>query len=106
MARGDLPAFDLGAMGDDAMPLQRQDIVHLLVQQPFFELADVGLALLGVGGATLLVVELVQGTVGVAAVVGRVPIGRLDTYRGPGRGRRCSRTGNPWPRRNRHCATL
>src|SRR5258705_9647099 len=48
VARRDGPALHLPAVRDDPMPLERVEIVDLVVQQPFFELADVLLALIGI----------------------------------------------------------
>ena len=72
VARRDLPALDLARVGNDPLPLERQEVVDLLVEEALLELADQRLALLRVGGPRLLLVEVVQHPVGVAAVVRRV----------------------------------
>src|SRR3989442_3918744 len=78
VARRDGPPLDLRVVRDDPVPLQRVDVVNLLVEQPPLELSDVLLPLLRVDGATLLLVELVERSVDVAAVVRRTPIHRLE----------------------------
>src|SRR5713226_5710722 len=50
----DGPSPDLGAVGDDPVPLQGVDVVGLLVEQPLLEGAQIPLALLGIQGARLL----------------------------------------------------
>src|SRR5437016_10868232 len=55
VARRDRPAVHLGQMRDDPVPLQRVDHVRLLVEQALLNLTQELLALLGVGGAALLV---------------------------------------------------
>src|SRR5215470_293919 len=74
----DGPAVHLGAVRDDAVPLERVEVVRLLVQQPPFEVADPFLALLGVERAALLLIEVVQGLVDVAAVVVAADPHRLE----------------------------
>src|SRR5262245_55351564 len=49
--RRDRPAADLGAVGHDAVPLQRVEVVHLLVEQSLLEGAQIPLALFGIDGA-------------------------------------------------------
>src|SRR5262245_20762492 len=49
--RRDRPAADLGAVGHDAVTLQRVEVVHLLVEQSLLEGAEVPLALFGIDGA-------------------------------------------------------
>jgi hypothetical protein len=49
------------------MPLERIDVVRLLVEEPLFEGADVSSALLGLHRATLADVEVVEHGIGVAA---------------------------------------
>src|SRR5262245_27703359 len=78
VTRGDHPAPDLRAVRDDPVPLERVDVVHLFVQEPPLELADEPLALLGVRDPALLLVQLVEGLVGVATVVGRALVLRLE----------------------------
>src|SRR5438309_1755472 len=62
----------------DPVPLQRVDVVDLLVEEPPLELADVLLALFGVGGPSLLLVELVERAIDVAAVVRRADVFGLE----------------------------
>src|SRR5206468_5380718 len=78
MAGRDGPAAELGAVRDDAVPLERVGVVRLLVQQSPLEVADVFPPLLGVEGAALLLVEIVQGLVDVAAVVVAADPHRLE----------------------------
>src|SRR5215470_5725451 len=82
VARGDGPAPHFRAVRDDAVPLQGVDVVDLLVEQPTLELADEAAALLPVGGAALLPVELVEGAVHVAAVVDRAHVVGLELEKG------------------------
>src|SRR5215470_8013088 len=72
------PAAHLGGVRDDAVPLQRIEVVGLLVQQPSLEVADPLLPLLGIEGAALLLVEVVQGFVDVASVVVAADAHRLE----------------------------
>src|SRR5262249_52373655 len=67
--RRDRPAADLGAVGHDAVPLQRAEVVHLLVEQSLLEGAQIPLALFGIDRARLLDVEVVQHRVLVPTVV-------------------------------------
>src|SRR5215813_999139 len=69
VARRDGPAVHLRAVRDDAVPLERVDVVNLFVQEPLLEGAKVLLALLGIDGPRLLDVEVVEHLVLVAAVV-------------------------------------
>src|SRR3989441_4650616 len=69
VARRDGPTLDLRVVPDDPVPLQRGDVVNLLVEQPPLELSDGLLPLLRVAGATLLLVELVERSVHVPAGV-------------------------------------
>src|SRR5262245_17598066 len=74
----DGPPAHLGAMRDDAVPLERVEVVGLLVQQSSLKVADPLLALLGIEGAALLLVEIVQSLVGIAAVVIAADSHRLE----------------------------
>src|SRR5262245_10563970 len=65
----DRPAPHLCAVGDDAVPLQRVDVVHLLVLQSLLERPEIALALLGVDRAGLPDVQVVEDGVLVTAVV-------------------------------------
>src|SRR5215467_14485117 len=67
VAGRDGPAVHLGAVRDDAVPLERVEVVRLFVQEPPLEVAHPFLALLRVERATLLLVEIVEGLVDVAA---------------------------------------
>src|SRR5262245_21039381 len=78
VARRDRPAPHLRIVGHDPVPLQRDEGVRLLVEQPALELAHVPLALLGINGAVLLLVELVEYPIGIAAVVGVADVLRLE----------------------------
>src|SRR5215510_14484750 len=78
VAGRDGPAVHLGAVRDDAVPLERVEVVGLLVQQSSLEVADPLLALLGIEGAALLLVEIVHGLVGIAAVVVAADPHRLE----------------------------
>src|SRR5258705_8537045 len=78
VAGRDRPALHLRQMRDDPVPLQRVDDVRLLVEQPLLELAQDLLALLGIGGAALLVHEVIEHGVLVLAVV---RVGRGDEAR-------------------------
>src|SRR5581483_11061958 len=78
VARGDLPALHLAAVHHDPVPLERHQVVRLLVEEPLLELPDQLLPLLGVARPGLPVVQLVQHPVGVPAVVGRVLVGREE----------------------------
>src|SRR3989442_14574641 len=60
------------------MPLEGIDEVRLVVNEPFLEFPDEPAALLAVGGPALPLVELVEGAVGVAAVVDRAQVHRLE----------------------------
>src|SRR5213593_1757057 len=59
VTRRDRPALHLARVRDDPVPLQRVDVVDLLVEEAALELADVLLALLGIGRSSLLLVQLV-----------------------------------------------
>src|SRR5215831_1562198 len=78
VAGRDGPAAHLGAVRDDAVPLERVEVVGLLVQQSSLEVADPLLPLFGIEGAALLLVEIVQGLVDVAAVVVTADSHRLE----------------------------
>src|SRR5215470_5064040 len=78
VAGRDGPAAHLGAVRDDAVPLERVEVVGLLVQQSSLEVADPLLPLFGIEGAALLLVEIVQGLVDVAAVVVAADSHRLE----------------------------
>src|SRR5438132_14128494 len=67
--RRDRPTPQPGAVRDDAVPLQRVEVVDLLVEQPLLESAQKPPALLGVHGPRLPRVEVVQHGVLVAAGV-------------------------------------
>src|SRR6266849_8336039 len=64
------------------MPLQGVDVMRLLVQEPLLELPDQPPALVSVGDAALLLVELVEHPIGVAAVVDVAPIDGLELEEG------------------------
>src|SRR5262245_25676374 len=78
MARRDRPAPDLRVVWDDPVPLQRDERVRLLVEQPALELADVPLALLRIEGPALLLVEVVEHPVGVTPVVAVTDVPGLE----------------------------
>src|SRR3989442_9012561 len=78
VARSDGPALDLRAVGDDPVPLERVEVVRLLLHESPLEFPDVLLALLRVNRAALLLVELVQHRVRVAAVVRRALVLGLE----------------------------
>src|SRR6266849_1900933 len=78
VAGRDGPAVQLGAVRNDPMPLERIEVVGLLVQQPPLEVADVFPPFFGVEGAALLLVEIVQRLVDVAAVVVAADPHRLE----------------------------
>src|SRR5262245_11521434 len=69
VAGGDRPAFHLGAVRDDAVPLERVEHVHLLVEQALLERAEQGPPLVGIDGPRLLREEVVDDLVLVLAVV-------------------------------------
>src|SRR5215831_4028397 len=69
VAGRDRPPLDVGAMGDDPMPLDQVDDVGLLVEESFLEGPEVLLALLEVGGPCLLLEEIVDDGVLVPAEV-------------------------------------
>ena len=69
-------------MDDDPVPLERVDVVRLLVEQAPLEFADIAPALLAVGGPALLLVELVERPVHVAAVVDGAHVHRLELEQG------------------------
>src|SRR6267378_6759893 len=69
VARRDGPALHLRAVRDDPVPLERVEIVDLVVQQPLLELTNVLLPLLGVPRPALLDEQIVERLVRVAAVV-------------------------------------
>src|SRR5215831_3330864 len=71
VTRGHRVAVDLAVVGHDAVPLQRVDVVHLLVVEPLLEGAQDLLALLGIGGPRLLDVQIVHHRVLVLAEVDR-----------------------------------
>src|SRR5438552_15502455 len=64
------------------MPLQGVDVMRLLVEEPLLELADQLPALLAVCGPALLLVELVERAIGVAAVVDGAPVEGLELEEG------------------------
>src|SRR5262245_13289909 len=70
MAGRDRPAAHAGAVRHDTVPLERVDVVGLLVEETLFEGLDVSPTLVGIHGATLPDVEVVQHGIGVPAVVG------------------------------------
>src|SRR2546422_1979032 len=78
VARRDRPAPHLGVVRDDPVPLERDERVRLLVEEPALELADVPLALLGIEGPALILVEIVEHPVGVAPVVAVADVLRLE----------------------------
>src|SRR5207249_10850340 len=88
VARRDGPALHLRAVRDDPVPLERVEIVDLVVQQPLLELANVPLPLLGVPRPALLEEQFVEGLVRVAAVVRRADLLGLELA-GGGPARRC-----------------
>src|SRR4029453_18665630 len=69
MAGRDRPALDLRAMRDDAMPLQRVEHVHLLVEEALLERAEQGPPLIRLDGPRLLREQVVDHRVLVLAVV-------------------------------------
>src|SRR2546427_2169494 len=69
VAGRDRPATHPRAVRDDAVPLERVEIVRFLVEKPLLELAHEPLALLRVARPTLPGVQLVEHAVGVAPVV-------------------------------------
>src|SRR5262245_7896099 len=69
MAGGDRPAFHLGAVRDDAVPLRRVEHVQLFVDQALLERAEEGPPLVGIDGPRLLREEIVDDLVLVLAVV-------------------------------------
>src|SRR5262249_59929232 len=71
VTRRDLPPVHFGAMRHNAMPLQRHQVVGLVIEQVLLELTDILLALFRVAGTALLLIEIVQGAVSIPAVVGR-----------------------------------
>src|SRR5438128_9257100 len=78
MARRDRPASESGVVRDDPMPLEGEDVVHLVVEQPLLELPDGPPTLLPIGRAALPLVELVERAIGVAAVVHVADVRRLE----------------------------
>src|SRR3989441_3132195 len=78
VAGRDGPAVDLRVVGNDAVPLQGIDVVDLLVEEPPLEVPDRALAPLHVAGLALLLVELVERPVDVAAVVRRALVLGLE----------------------------
>src|SRR6059036_601799 len=78
VAGRDGPAAEPDAVRDDPVPLQRVRVVGFFVQQPALELADPLLPLLVVERAALLLIEIVQGSVDVAAVVVAADVHRLE----------------------------
>src|SRR5262252_2305489 len=74
----DGPPVHPGAVRDDPVPLQRIEVVRLLVQEPPLELAHPLLALLGVQRAAPLLVEIIERLVDVAAVVVAADAHRLE----------------------------
>src|SRR5712691_4790255 len=82
MARGDRPAPDPRAVGHDPVPLEGVDVVRLLVEQAPLELTDITPPLLAVSGTTLLLIELVERPVDVAAVVDGAHVHRLELEQG------------------------
>src|SRR5262245_5753974 len=69
VARRDLPALEVRAMGDDAVPPQRDEVVRLLVEHPLFVGAHDPLLLGDVAGAVHGVVQLLELLVLEAAVL-------------------------------------
>ena len=65
-------------MWDDAVPLQRHQVVRLIFEQALLELPDDLLALLDAGRPALLVVERVERRVLVIAVVRRIAAAREE----------------------------
>jgi hypothetical protein len=63
---------------DDAVLLQRIDVVRFLVEQPLLESAQMALALLGIEGARLLDEQVVEDRILVAAEVAVGDPGRLE----------------------------
>jgi hypothetical protein len=72
------PAAHAGTVRHDAVPLERVDVVRLLVEEAPFEGADVPLPLLGIHRAALRYVEVVQDGIDVAAVVGVAAVSGLE----------------------------
>src|SRR5215831_662200 len=70
MAGRDGPAFHLGAVRDDTVPLQRVEHVHLLVEEALLERAKQGPPLVGIDGPRLFREEVVDDLVLVLTVVG------------------------------------
>src|SRR6266571_1815635 len=60
VARRDLPAVDLARVRDDAVPLKRHDVMHLVVEEALLEIPDVLLPLLRILGPALFLVEVVE----------------------------------------------
>src|SRR5207245_11034972 len=75
VGRRDRPAPDLGAMGNDAMLLQRVDVVDLLVETALLEGAQQAPALAGVLGPGLPHEQLAEDRILVAA---GAPVGAPD----------------------------
>src|SRR4030095_1762007 len=57
-----------GGVRRDSVPLERVEVVALLVEETLLEVLDVSPALLGIHGATLPDVEVVQHGIGIPAV--------------------------------------
>src|SRR5437879_4859896 len=71
VAGGDRPAAHPAEVRHDAVPREGVDEVHFLVVEALLERAQEALALLGIGGARLPGIEVVEHGVLVAAVVHR-----------------------------------
>src|SRR5438477_8456686 len=67
--RGDLEPLDVGAVGHDAVPPQRIDLVRLLIEHVILEFAHQGALLLRVGLVQHRVVELDLARILVVAVI-------------------------------------
>src|SRR5437867_11438851 len=78
VAGRDGPATELGAVRDDAVPLERVGVVRLLVHQSPLEVSNVLLTLLCVDRAALFLVEFVELLIDVAALVRRALLLRLE----------------------------
>src|SRR5215471_7384657 len=78
VAGRDRPAAHAGAVRHDPVPLERVDVVGLLIEQALLEGLDESSALLGIHGATLPDVEVVKHGIGVPAVVGIAPTRGLE----------------------------
>src|SRR6186997_1066011 len=76
VAGADLPAFHLAVVRNDPLPPDRRDLPGLLAKRDPLELAHRHQPLRRVGLTRLLVVELVELGIAVAAVIDRAAIAR------------------------------